>query len=250
MTIINEKVFAHTTFFGFCFMTLFILSCAPSTSFKPPNDHRVYLIQKQGDLALIKDSNILTISNVTTSEHADTLLQCDGEAQQLIKEGRRSYEMGKTSQLTAGIPLIGWGIYFKGIALQHSGVAQLVDAMYIHNDQARCIEPTKDYVENMEREEMIIPSFVDILYDSTVIILNGKIRLKCSKTRESLFISAVLLTFDGIVGVDKDKHGYYKKKSIKVKEGDTFYVRTKSLSLHCNVEKTTDDRITISFQKQ
>jgi hypothetical protein len=245
----------YTSFFLLIALILILEGCMPSTTFKPPRDHRVYLALEDGAPALIKDSMVVSITG-----RPDTLLECDDYAQTVAQRGVKSYKSGQSGLTAAAlvyplVPVIGLIVMANAIADVHTGMAKLIDAMNIHNDQSECLFPTEQAQEKKlerspELEELIVPFSVKIPYDGSVAILNRQVHVRCSKERESLFFSTITLSFKGIVGIDKNRDGSFNRTSLKVQKGDIFYLRTESLLLQFEVVQETDDGLTLTFKKQ
>jgi hypothetical protein len=207
------------------------------------------------EFALIKDSITIKIS-----DNPSRILKCDSTASGVAREATRNFNSGKGSILIGTIlelfltPLGGIPFLLSGSAKTHTGMAGLIDAMNIHNDQSDCFLPSdqnekKKFEMNPEHEELIIPASVEILYNSTATILNNQVRIRCGKKGASPLFSTITLSFEGVIGVDKYPDGSFKWTSVEVEKGDKFYIRTKSLLLHVEVVRKTDSGVTLTFQE-
>jgi hypothetical protein len=183
---------------------------------------------KDGEFSFYKNGTV-----VKYSERVDTLFDCDSVAQifakrgvELIKSGKQWYNLGGKAEI-------------------HSGIASLIDAMNIHNDNDRCISPSQQ-----NKEELIIPSTIKIPYDSTIEFLNKTTLVRCSKKRESLFFSSIRIEFQGITGVDKKQDGSFEKAALKVNKGDKFFLIVKSQLLVIEVLQENEEGITLMLKKQ
>ncbi len=96
----------------------------------------------------------------------------------------------------------------------------------------------------------IVPSATEVLYNKSISILNDQLKITCQKKKESLFVTTITLSFDGVIGVDKHRDGSFNLTSLKVNAGDKFYIQSYFLFLQVEVAQTTNEGITLTFQKQ
>jgi hypothetical protein len=111
---------------------------------------------------------------------------------------------------------------------------------------------SKYHTKPTEPEDLVIPSSVELPLDGAASIMAGRIVIKCTKRRDSPFVSSIIVSVegDGATEIDKEANGSFQERSLVVKKGSVFYIRSRSLLLRADFVRETDRGVELALQRR
>jgi len=135
----------------------------------------------------------------------------------------------------------------------HEATRKLVNGLLLASFTPESISPdsvSDKYTPNSrvmlsKKPEPTIPPSVEISYDSIVTMMDEQVQIRCSSKSDKL-----ILSFKGIIGIDRNMTGSFNETSLEVQKNNTFYVLINStLLLRVDVAQATGDGISLIFTK-